>query len=79
MNDRKLTRREALARTGLFAGGALLLESLGVGEAPAQTESTTNAQEFRFCLNTATIRGHKLGIVKEIEVVAAAALIRKLP
>jgi 2-keto-myo-inositol isomerase len=64
-----ITRREAIARTGLILGTAL---------ASASTDLKTAAQEvksmppFRFCLNTATIRGQKLGLGKEVEIAAKA-------
>ena len=37
-----------------------------------QGRGAETARPFRFCLNTATIRGQKLGIVKEVEVAAKA-------
>jgi sugar phosphate isomerase/epimerase len=65
-----LTRREALARAALAMGGAMAASSLSVGRtAPAPGPQPS---EFVFCLNTGTIRGQKLGIVKEIEVAAKA-------
>lgn len=71
MNTGNLSRREAIARTGLMIGTAVL--GGGTRLAAAETPGTTKADRaFRFSLNTATLRGHKLGIVKEIEVAAAA-------
>lgn len=72
MNKRKLTRRAALAQTGMLAGAAMVFERLAVSNASAQVGSAKNEPAFRFCLNTATIRGHKLGIVKEVEVASQA-------
>jgi 2-keto-myo-inositol isomerase len=72
MNKRKLTRREALTQTGLLTGVTLLGESLVRPGASAQNAVASPAATFRFCLNTATLRGHKLGIVKEIEIVSQA-------
>src|ERR1043166_1376874 len=66
-----LSRREALTKTGLLAGIALVAEN----PAGAQTQETSKnkaPKAFRYCLNTATIRGQKLGIVKEIEMAAKA-------
>jgi sugar phosphate isomerase/epimerase len=71
MNFSKLTRREALARTGALAGAALLAH-LPSRSSAANTSATADAAQFRFCLNTATLRGQKLGIVKEIQVAAQA-------
>ena len=64
MNTHKLSRREALAGAGLLAGAAVLGERSGLAGAPEVP--------FRYCLNTATLRGQKLGIVKEIEIAASA-------
>ena len=72
MNEHKLTRRAALAQTGMLAGAAMVFERLAVSNASAQVGSAKNEPAFRFCLNTATIRGHKLGIVKEVEVASQA-------
>lgn len=72
MNERKWTRREALAQTGLFAGAALAFQSSTKADTPAQIASAKSEPPFRFCLNTATVRGHKLGVVKEIEIASQA-------
>ena len=40
--------------------------------APATQTVPSPALPFRYCLNTATIRGQKLGIVKEVEITAQA-------
>lgn len=69
MQSTRLSRRDALARTGLLAGAAVL------GKALANTPACAAAapeRPFLFCLNTATIRGQKLGIVKEVEIAAKA-------
>lgn len=73
MNTPKLTRREAMIHTGLLAGAAIALGSPALGQSPEPAAAGNKRQlPFRFCLNTATIRGQKLGIVKEIEVAAQA-------
>ncbi|MFO1513677.1 MAG: sugar phosphate isomerase/epimerase family protein [Verrucomicrobiota bacterium] len=72
MNKRNWTRREALTQTGLLGGVALALGQLGTSNAAGQVESSPKEPAFRFCLNTATLRGHKLGIVKEIEIASQA-------
>jgi len=64
----KISRRNALAQAGLIAGATLLSKA-----SQAQgTDMPAKRASFRFCLNTATIRGQKLGIVKELEVTAKA-------
>jgi 2-keto-myo-inositol isomerase len=72
MNRQKLSRREALAGAGLLVGTAILAERPGLGAAPAAPPAQAPPPPFRYCLNLATIRGQKLGIVKQIEVAAAA-------
>ena len=72
MNIHKLSRRDALAGAGLLAGAAVLGERPGLAAAPAGSLAQASAPPFRYCLNTATLRGQKLGIVKEIEITAKA-------
>ena len=72
MNTPKLSRREALVRTGLLAGTAAIATKTGVAVAAPDVAGQPARPAFRFCLNTATIRGQKLGIVKEIDVAAEA-------
>src|SRR5215472_11799317 len=66
-----LSRRKALARTGLLVGAAVTAQKLS-GRASTATTAEGKEKPFLFCLNTATIRGQKLGIVKEIEITAQA-------
>jgi sugar phosphate isomerase/epimerase len=73
MNTGKLTRREALTRSGLLVATAVAGEKFACQEALAASAGGNSAERpFLFCLNTATIRGQKLGIVKEIEVAGKA-------
>ena len=74
MTTNKVSRRDALKQTSLVVGAALLADELqGVAGASDQSpRQATAVRPFLFCLNTATIRGQKLGIVKEIEVAAQA-------
>jgi len=62
----KLSRRAVLGSAGLAAGAAL------ANIAAAKTPAEPPAEPFRFSLNTATIRGHKLAIAEEIEIAAKA-------
>ena len=68
----RISRRNALSTTLKIAG----LASLGVvavrPEAAYADAASKPDGRFRFCLNTATLRGHKLGIVKEVQIAAAA-------
>lgn len=67
MNDLSQNRRQALQTLGLTAGVALLSAS-----ASAMHTSTKNNTAFKYSLNMSTIRGHKLGFIKELEVAAKA-------
>jgi len=67
-----LTRREAVKRAGVVVGAALAAASQTTMQAQPKTKPGRAVGEFVFCLNTATIRGQKLGIVKEIEITSKA-------
>jgi 2-keto-myo-inositol isomerase len=66
MDNRRLSRRDFVAAAGLAVGASFMgghgLAATGAGR----------SEPFRFCLNTSTIRGQKLGIEKEIDVAAEA-------
>lgn len=70
MNPRKLSRRQAITTTGLGIGTALA--SCRAPVLAAETALSPAAEPFLYCLNTATIRGQTLGLVKEIEITAQA-------
>jgi len=72
MTTNQVSRRDALARTGLLVGGALVGNQLLAASSRAAESAGAGKRPFLFCLNTATIRGQKLGIVKEIEVASQA-------
>src|SRR5437899_2778786 len=73
MNKHNLSRREALSRSGvLVAAAAVAGEKLAFSGALANPSPQTSERAFLYCLNTATIRGQKLGITKEIEVAGKA-------
>ncbi|HVY72048.1 MAG TPA: sugar phosphate isomerase/epimerase [Verrucomicrobiae bacterium] len=69
MHTQKLSRRSVLAKTGALLGAAVATQALAPAKAVAGPFSR---KPFLFCLNTSTIRGQKLGIVKEIEITAKA-------
>jgi sugar phosphate isomerase/epimerase len=71
-NARQFSRRDLLGRAGLWAGAAVLGKDLGVARVEAEGVSDGASRPFIYCLNTATIRGQKFGIVKEIEVASQA-------
>jgi sugar phosphate isomerase/epimerase len=71
MQKHQVSRREALWRAGMFTGTALA-GLPAVSAAGAQAGKAEAGAGFIFCFNTGTIRGQKLGIVKEVEVAAQA-------
>jgi len=72
MNTDRLSRRNALVQTGRLLGAAVVGQKLGVVQASANPAVPASNRSFRYCLNTATIRGQKLGIVKQVETAAQA-------
>ena len=72
MNNLKVSRREALTRAGAFIGAAVVAHNFPSAAASPSGTQANNEQPFRFSLNTATIRGQKLGIVKEVEIASQA-------
>ena len=70
MHTENSSRRGFIAAVGV-AGASLA----GWGSAQAVAKSMTRSrrgQPFRYCLNTSTIRGQKIGIEREIDVAAEA-------
>lgn len=65
-----LSRRDLLATTGL-ACGAVLVGTLPQ-TSPAAEPARSKDKPFGYCFNTATIRGQDVGIVREVEITAAA-------
>jgi sugar phosphate isomerase/epimerase len=68
MMKRKISRRSALVRSGLLAGAAFVGQKLTSETRASGAAPGAQNKPFLFCLNTATIRGQKLGIVKEIQI-----------
>src|SRR5438874_7523224 len=68
----RLSRRQAATRAGLLIGAALAGSSGSDALAESKTPDSSPDGGFLYCLNTATVRGQKLGIAKEIEVAAKA-------
>ncbi len=71
---RKLNRRDMIGRTGAIAGLGAFCGLSGMKSATAAPRESGRRlpHPFGYCLNTATIRGKKLPIVEEIELVAKA-------
>jgi len=72
MRTYQLSRRDALAMAGLLVGSAAFDKAAGIAEGAEVPHAPKSKASFLFCLNTATIRGQKLGIVKEIEIASKA-------
>lgn len=68
MSQEKFNRRRVLQLLGASAGTALLPK---VGRSMLASSPQQKAS-FTYCLNMATIRGHKLGFVKELETASKA-------
>lgn len=62
-----LNRRQALKITGASAAAYLMPFQNSLAAEPMPP-----ASDFRFCLNMSTLRGHKLGFVKELEIASKA-------
>ncbi|MFD2571405.1 sugar phosphate isomerase/epimerase family protein [Spirosoma soli] len=65
--SKSVTRRQTLAALTASAGLPLLPQSITSASAAPQLSSSPAAASFTLCLNMSTIRGHKLGLVKELE------------
>ena len=68
----KISRRQAVTQASVLVGAALAGNYQTTMGAESKTDPANANGGFVLCLNTATIRGQKLGIVKEIEVTAKA-------
>jgi 2-keto-myo-inositol isomerase len=65
MSKSTISRRKALQLIGLTAGASAI--------SPVKTMAASAKKvEFTFCLNMATIHGHKLGFMKELETASQA-------
>ncbi|MDB5032642.1 MAG: sugar phosphate isomerase/epimerase [Mucilaginibacter sp.] len=67
MGNLSLNRRQALQTLGLATGASLLNTPLS-----AMTTAKKSNFTFKYSLNMSTIRGQKLGFIKELEVAAKA-------
>ena len=64
----KMDRRHMLTTLGMTMGAASVASTQASLEQPQSSEGRV----FRYCLNTSTIRGQKLGIEQEIEIAGKA-------
>jgi len=71
MND-ALSRRRFMTVSAAGFGAALLAPHDARAAANPQPSGERGTRPFKYCLNTSTIRGQKLGVEKEIDVAAQA-------
>jgi len=71
MKNDLLSRRRFVGACGAAFGVALLARNAAAAS-DSQSPQPRGACPFRYCLNTSTIRGQKLGLEKEVEVAAKA-------
>lgn len=68
--DTPFSRRDFVTAAGAVLGAS------AVGAVPraiaAETPQRTDTEPFGYCLNTSTLRGQKLGIVREVDIAAQA-------
>jgi 2-keto-myo-inositol isomerase len=69
MKAGRVSRRKVLKKAGLIVATGALAPKMRAAE---KEGAVRGSAPFIFCLNTATIRGQKVGIVKEIEIAAQA-------
>jgi sugar phosphate isomerase/epimerase len=70
MHAIKYSRRQALKRTSVALGAAWLGTGLFRSAATHAAAHANPSGGFVFCLNTSTIRGQKLSLLKEVEIAA---------
>ena len=72
MQDTNFSRRRLLTGLGALAGAVLLPVESSAALASEKTGRSTADKAFSYCLNTSTIMGQQLGLVRELEVAAEA-------
>ena len=72
MTNDPLSRRSFMAVSAAGLGAALLARRAVSAAANPQPSGEQATRPFRYCLNTSTIRGQKLGVEREIDVAAQA-------
>jgi len=70
-------KRESLSRRHFMAASGAALTAVALIHPPARAAAQAKSADaaappFRYCLNTSTIRGQKLGLEKEIDIAAQA-------
>ncbi len=70
MTNDLLSRRRFVTMSGAAVGAAVLARSAGASD--PQSPQPKGTCPFRYCLNTSTIRGQKLGLEKEVDIATKA-------
>jgi 2-keto-myo-inositol isomerase len=70
MQTQRITRRKALTQTGALMAAAAAGTTIGTTSTPVSKKPERG--HFIYSMNTGTLRGHKLGLVRELEVTAEA-------
>ena len=65
-------RRDLLLSAGAVATGLLASRELSADINTKSIDTKTRKATFRYCLNTSTIRGQKLGIEEEVDIAGKA-------
>lgn len=63
-----MKRREWLKKSALISSGLMMATKCDAAEGPVPSDKPL----FSFCLNTSTIRGQKLGLLKQLEIASDA-------
>lgn len=69
MKKTQISRRKAVGGLGAMIGASVLPKSSMAKDASSSAQQT---DDFIYCLNMSTIRGQKMGFVKELEIAAEA-------
>jgi len=72
MKQNSLSRRRFIAGAGAAIGTFITANRATTASEGAAKSDSAKAAPFRYCLNTSTIRGQKLGLQQEIEIAAQA-------
>jgi 2-keto-myo-inositol isomerase len=70
MQTQRITRRKALTQTGALMAAAAAGTTFAAATTPIGKQSP--GRGFIYSMNTGTLRGHKLGLIRELEITAEA-------
>jgi 2-keto-myo-inositol isomerase len=70
--ERELDMGQSLSRRDLLKGGVAGAGAIAAGGSSLAAAPTREESGFRYCLNTALLRGYALGIVEQVELASGA-------